>query len=120
MQEGLSDVGLWHVLEHLGQSGQHPAVAACPVVFLAVGRLVLGPHVLTVAEVEARLGVEHDAVAVEQVLVELVEIFLLARQAVHLCHHGQHHVEGVGPPPVVGLWRVGLVAHHLAGTGNHL
>ena len=119
-EEGLAHVGGRHVLQHLGQSGQHPSVATSPEVFLPVGRLVLRVDVFAVAEVEARLRVEHDAVAVEDILVELAQILCISCKLVHLRHHGHYHVEGVGPPPVVVGPRVGLEAHHLAGTGHFL
>ncbi len=75
--------------------------------------------VLAVAEVEAGLGVQHDGVAVEQVVVQLVQVALVTRQPVHLGHHRHHHVERVGPPPVVVGFRARLVAHHLTGP-RHL
>ena len=107
------------VLQHLGQSGQHPSVAACPEVFLAAGGLVFRIDILAVAEVEAGLAVEHDAVAVEDVLIELVQVFHVARQLIHLGHNRHHHVERIRPPPVVVHLGVGLIAHHLLGT-RHL
>ena len=100
-EERLSDIVFRHILQHLGQSGQHPSVATGPEIFLAVGRLMLGKDVFAVAEIESRFLVEHDAVTVEQILVELVEVFLIARKPVHFRHHRHHHVECVGPPPIV-------------------
>ena len=78
---------------------------------------MLGIDVFAVAEIESRFAVEHDAVTVEQILVEFVKEFLIARQPVHLRHHRHHHVECVGPPPIVVVgFRVGLIAHHLLGA----
>ena len=106
-----------HVLEHLGQSGKHPTVAARPEVFLAAVGLVAGIDVSAVAVVESGLLVEHDAVGIEDVLVEFVKVDLVAREAVEFGHHRHHHVERVGPPPIVVGPGAGLVAHHLQSTG---
>ena len=69
-----------------------------------------------VAVVQARLCIQHDAVAIEDILVELTEILGVTRQMIHLRHHRHHHIEGIGPPPVIVHLRVGLKAHHLLGT----
>ena len=109
-----------HVLEDLGQSGEHPSASAGPEVLLPRGSLMGWIDVAGIAEVESRGAVEHDAVGVEQTSVHLVEIFLLSRQPVHLRHHRHGHIQGVGPPPVVGGGVVGHVAHHLTCAGYSL
>ena len=78
-----------------------------------------GVDILSVAEVEARLVVEHDGIGIAHVVVELVQIGRIARQTVHFGHDGHHHVERVGPPPVVVGGRPHLVAHDLAGALHH-
>ena len=107
---------LRQVLQHLGKGCQHPSVAAGPEVLLAGSGLVFRIDVFAVAEVQARLFVVHDGVGILPVLIHLVEVLLVARQLVHLRHHWHHHVERVGPPPVVVGLRVGLEAHHLLGA----
>ena len=62
---------------------------------------MFGIDVLTIAEVETCFLVEHDAVCIKEVLVEFVEVLLIARQLIHLRHDRHHHIEGIGPPPVV-------------------
>ena len=70
-------------------------------------------HILPVAEVQARLLVVHDRVGILPVCVHLVQVLLVARELIHLRHHRHHHIQRIGPPPVVVGIRVGLVAHHL-------
>ena len=62
-----------HVSQHLGQSGQHPAVAACPETLAAVaGCLYLRPYILGIAVVELLVFVEHQRVAPAEIVVEFV------------------------------------------------
>ena len=104
------------VLQHLGKSGKHPSVASCPEVLLAAGTLVLGIYIFTVAEIESGLGVEHNRVAILDVFIEFVEIALIACSLIQLGHHRHHHIESVGPPPIVVCLGAHLIFHHLAGT----
>ena len=60
--------------EHFGEAGEHPSVAAGPEVFLAVGGGVGRVDVFAVAEVEAGVAVEHDAVADLDIVVEALEV----------------------------------------------
>ena len=71
------------VFEHLGQTGQYPAIAACPEVFLAVCALVLGIHILGIAVVQAFFVIEHDAVAHQYIVIEFVEIFGILGDFIH-------------------------------------
>jgi len=109
-----------HILQHLSQSGQHPSVSAGPKILLAIHALVLGIDILSIAEVKPRLAIEHDRVGISHVVIELVEVCLVVGELIHLGHDGHHHVEGIGPPPVVGGLSVGDMAHHLFGTLYHL
>ena len=106
-----------NVLQHLGQPGQHPAVAACPEILFAVGAFVLGIHIFAVAVVQTLAGIVHYAVAHKHIFVEFVEIGGVAREPVHFCHHRHHHIEAVGPPPVIAARRRHLILHHLLRTG---
>lgn len=102
------------VLQHLGKSGEHPSVATCPEVLLAVRALVTGVDILRVAVVQVLVRIEHGAVGVGQVLMELVEVASVVRHLVELRHDGHHHVESVAPPPVVAARRAHLIFHHFA------
>ena len=119
-EERLTDIGLRHILQHLSQSGEHPSVATRPEILLTGFGLMLRIDIPAVAVVQARLCIQHDAVAVEDILVELTEILGVTRQTIHLRHHRHHHIEGIGPPPVIVHLRVGLIAHHLLGACHSL
>ena len=62
--------------------------------------------------------IEHQAIAPEEVLSKLIEIFYFASEFVHFSHHGHHHIEGVGPPPEVRILHRALMAHHFDGAGH--
>ena len=104
------------VLQHLGKSGKHPSVASCPEVLLAAGTLVLGIYIFAVAEIKSGLGIEHNRVAILDVLIEFFEIEVIARSLIQLGHHRHHHIESVGPPPIVVRPSAHLILHHLACT----
>ena len=76
-----------------------------------------GVDILSVAEVEARLVVEHDGIGIAHVVVELVQIGRIARQTVHFGHDGHHHIKTIGPPPVIVFSRAHLILHHFTRTG---
>ncbi len=80
------------VFEHFRQPGKHPPVATRPEVFLTVSGLVSGPHILAVAKIEFRLSIIHDAVADGHILIELVEIFLVTGDLIHLGHNRHNHI----------------------------
>ena len=76
------------------------------------------PDIFPVTEIEARFLVEHDTVGIEDILIELSQVFGIPRQLVHLGHHGHHHVERISPPPVIIGFRISLIAHHFLGSFN--
>ena len=78
------------------------------------------PDIFPVTEIEARFLVEHDTVGIEDVLIELSQVFGIPRQFVHLGQHGHYHVERISPPPVIVGFRIGLIAHHFHGPLNLL
>ena len=102
------------VLQHLGQCGEHPSVAPCPEVLFAVEALVFGVDVFSIAVIKVLVCVEHDAVGVGDVFVELVEIERVVSHLVEFGHDRHHHVEPVAPPPVVVARGAHLVFHHFA------
>ena len=102
------------VFQHFGQPGEHPSVAPCPEVFLAVQALVFGIDVFGIAVVEVLVGIEHDAVGIGDVFVEFVEIEFVVGHLVEFGHDGHHHVEAVAPPPVVVARSAHLILHHFA------
>ena len=110
---------LWHITEHLGQSCQHPAVATCPETLTAIaGCLHLWPDIFGIAIIELFILVKHQVVAPFEVLIELIQIFHVARGLIEFCHHRHHHIECIGPPPEVILRLTHLIVHHLQCTGN--
>ena len=104
--------------QHLGQAREHPAVAARPEVLAAVGCPVLRVDVLGIAVVQAGFLVEHQLVGPDEVQVQLVEVALVAGRLVQLGHGRHHHVQAVGPPPVIDVRRAHLMLEHLDRTGD--
>ena len=119
-EESVVRITLGHVLQHLGKSRQDPPVAARPEVLASVHRLVLGIDITAIPEIEARRRVEHDAVRIADVVINLIEILAVSRELVHLRQRRHDHVERIRPPPVVRGFGVRLIAHHLLGTRNAL
>ena len=106
------------VFQNFGKSGQHPSVATCPEVLLAVGTLVLGIDILRVAIIDSSLLIVHDFVRITDVFVEFVQILLITGEFVEFGHHGHYHIKAVGPPPIVILRGAHLILHHLTCTTN--
>ena len=70
-------VGFRHVLQRLCQCCERPPVASRPEIFAPIGCLMFGEDVSAIAKVNARLGIEHDAICIKDVGVELIEMLLL-------------------------------------------
>ena len=79
---------------------------------------MLRVDILPIAEIETSCIVEHDTVTEAKILIEFVQILCVACEEIHLRHHGHHHIQCIGPPPVVVVFRVGLIAHHFFGTSH--
>ena len=116
-EDGAVLIVVRHVGQDFGETCKDPSVAACPETLATVaGGLDLRVDIFGIAVVELFFLVVHQAVGPEEVVVELVEILDLAGELVHLRHDGHDHIEGVGPPPEVGVGHAALVAHDLDGT----
>ena len=89
------------VLQHFGKSCEYPAITTGPEILFARRCLMLGVYIFAVAEIKTGLGVIHYAVALGNVLKSLVKILLVACDFVQFGHHRHHHVQTVGPVPVV-------------------
>ena len=112
-------VVLRHVAQHLGQSGQHPAVAARPEALAAVtDGLHFRVNVFRVTVVELLLRIVHQRVRPPEVVIQLVQILRVASHLVEFRQHGHHHVEGIGPPPEVRLRLPHFIVHHFEGARN--
>lgn len=113
-QQGPARIVRRQVGQRLGQGGEHPAIAARPEILAAVGRLVPGVDVLGVAVVQAGIRVVHQLVRIREVFVQLVEVAPVTRGLVQLRHRRHHHIDAVGPPPVIAVGSAHLVFHDLA------
>ena len=82
----------WHVLQNLSKSCKHPSIATSPEVLFAVHTLVLRINIASIAEIEACFFIKHNLVSIAEILVELVEILLIASKLIHLCHYRHHHI----------------------------
>ena len=72
--------------------------------------------VLAVAEVQARLLIIHDGVGILPVLVHLIKVLHIAGELIQLRHHWHHHIQRIGPPPIVVGLGGALEVHHLLGA----
>ena len=94
-----------HALNHQGETGQDPAVAARPEHLLAVG-LTQGKEAL-VAIVEMLGGIVKSSRGQVPLVVHELDVALVAGGHGELGKDGRRHVERVAPPPEEVLWIVG-------------
>ncbi len=107
---------LRHVFQNLGKTGKNPTVASSPEVFFAIGAFVFGVYIFGIAIVQAFVIVVHDTVAYNDVIVQFVEVFVVAGDIIHLGHHRHYHIQTVRPPPIVVGRGRHLVLHYFAGA----
>ncbi len=104
------------VTEDFCQTGENPAVAACPEILLAVDTLMFRIYIFAIPKIKTGLVVKHDTVADEDVIVKFVKIFAVSGNLIHFCHHRHHHIQSVCPPPVIILRRGHLIFHYFPGA----